>query len=225
MRKIGLTTVVLLVAFGFMLHIDVAFASESDEQSASELTAQWWQWVSSIPRTVNPVLDEDGKNCVVGQRGDVWFLAGTFGGAATRNCMVPEGKVLFFPVFNQAFFDSPNACGQDAQSFSVKDMRAFDAASIDAATTLSATLDGQPVKNINRVRSQVFEITLPEDNWVNAFVPCAAGVYSPSVDDGYYARVERLNPGSHTVHIQAASSLGASVDVTYHLTVVPVKLK
>jgi hypothetical protein len=208
-----------------MLPVNMAFASDADEQAASELTAQWWQWASSIPRTMNPVLDLDGKDCVVGQRGDVWFLAGTFGGAATRNCMVPEGKVLFFPVLNTPFFDSPNECGQDAVSISVKSMRALVAASIDAATTLSATLDGHPVKNIDRVRSKVFEIALPEDNWVDTVVPCAAGIYSPSVDDGYYARIERLNPGLHTLHIQAATTSGFSLNVTYHLNVVPVKLK
>jgi len=229
MRKIELTAVVLLVAFGLMLPTSVAFASDSEEQSARELTAQWWQWVSSIPPKVNPVLDEDGKNCLVGQRGDVWFLGGNFADAPriTRACSVPEGKVLFFPVLNSSFFDSPNACGQGPESFSVKDMRTAVAAFIDGATTLSVTLDGSPVKNIDRVRSKIFEISLPEDNIYDAFVSCAAGVYSPGVDDGYYARIERLNPGTHELHIQAAvpSANDFAVDVTYHLTVVPVRLK
>ena len=227
MRKIRLIPVVLLVALGLMIPINMAFAAGPaavQGQPAKELTAEWWQWAYSIPQTVNPVLDQTGENCVVGQRGDVWFLAGTFFSSdpVIRNCLVPEGKALYFPVVNVSFFNSPDACGQGPESYSVKEMRAAVAAYIDGATNLSVTLDGQPVKNIRRVRSEVFEVSLPEDNVFDAFVPCAAGVYSPTVDDGFYANINPLKPGGpYTLHIQA----DGFVDVTYHLTVVPVILK
>src|SRR3954469_5315630 len=35
----------------------------------SILSAEWWQWALSIPTPVNPQIDPDGKNAVVGQRG------------------------------------------------------------------------------------------------------------------------------------------------------------
>lgn len=57
----------------------------------------------------------------------------------------------------------------------------------------------------------------------NGGVP--ARVYSPAVDDGYYALLEALPPGKHTVifHVEVrGQSIG---DVTYHLTVVPVLTK
>jgi hypothetical protein len=45
------------------------------------LTAQWWQWVLSIPTDNNPTLDTTGKDCMVGQQGPIWFLTGAnFGG-------------------------------------------------------------------------------------------------------------------------------------------------
>jgi hypothetical protein len=135
---------------------------------------------------------------------------------------VPEGKALFFPVINYVSVYTAGKCGSDP--FSVKVMRAVNASYIDAATTVSVTLDGHPFKNIDRVRSKVFELTMPEDNWATSFFPCAAGIYSPAVDDGYYARIERLSPGSHELRIQAASK-DIAQDVTYHLTVVPVRLK
>ena len=52
----------------------------------SLLAAHWWQFVFSIPSTVNPTTDQSGATCMVGQRGDLWFLAG-FSGTAT--CPTP----------------------------------------------------------------------------------------------------------------------------------------
>ena len=52
----------------------------------SELSAEWWQWVYSIPQPYatdtaisNPLFDPTGASCMVGQQGSVWFLAGTNG--------------------------------------------------------------------------------------------------------------------------------------------------
>ena len=70
--------------------------------------AAWWQWALSIPASVNPMLDTTGANCMVGQNGDVWYLAELFfvGGSVTRDCAVPEGVTLFFPVLNFVNIDT-----------------------------------------------------------------------------------------------------------------------
>jgi hypothetical protein len=233
MRRIALMSVVLLVVMWLVLPINMAFAAAPRAvqlgQPAKELSAEWWQWVWSIPGSVNPLLDATGDFCAVGQRGDVWFLAGNFGGTTVRTCIVPEGKTLFFPVVNLGPFDSPNQCGQGPESLgSVKDMRALAAASIDGATNLSVTLDGERVKQTQRVKSEVFEVSMPPDN-VFVFLgitPCDPGVYSPAVDDGYYVHIKPLETGSHTLHIHAELPDSAFVlDVTYNLTVVPITLK
>src|SRR3954468_7173100 len=39
-------------------------------------SAAWWQYVSSIPASDNPLLDQTGADCSVGQSGSVWFLVG-----------------------------------------------------------------------------------------------------------------------------------------------------
>ena len=44
-----------------------------------EWAAEWWQWALETPASVNPVLDMTGEFCAEGQKGHVWFLAGTFG--------------------------------------------------------------------------------------------------------------------------------------------------
>lgn len=213
-----------IVGLGLILPPKLALA---DSQSFKELSAEWQQWALSIPTPINPMLDTTGGNCMVGQRGSVWFLAGIFGGgSATRTCAVPEGKLLFFPVINSVNFDTPNVCGQGPVSISVKELRAFSAAFIDGATNLSVKIDGRTIKNLHRVRSQVFELALPEDNVFDA--PCIAlgnvpaAVYSPAVDYGFYVGLEPLRVGNHTLHIHAENqSAGFTLDVTYNLTVVP----
>jgi hypothetical protein len=224
-RTRGLVVLVVSAALSLIASVTPALA---DSQSFKALSAEWQQWALSIPASSNPMLDPNGKNCMVGQHGSVWFLAGTFGGGlATRACTVPEDALLFFPVINAVNIDTPNVCGQGSASLTVKDLRSFSAAFIDGATNLSVLVDGKPIKDMRRVRSQVFAITLPEDNVFDA--PCTglgnvpAGIYSPAVDDGFYVGIE-LKAGSHTLRIQAAGA-GFTLDVTYNLTVVPLVLE
>jgi len=63
---------------------------------------------------VNPVTDTTGQFCATGQKGAVWFLAGTFGvpSSVSRTCTVPAGQALFFPVIGEfygAFLSDPPA--------------------------------------------------------------------------------------------------------------------
>jgi hypothetical protein len=208
------------IVLGAIAPRDVARAQSN---SFTELSAEWWQWVLAIPTGENPLLDSTGENCDVGQSGSVWFLAGTFfGGTAVRDCTVPERTALFFPVVNSINFDTPNACGQGKRlppSF----YRDFSADFISGVTGLSVELDGQPIVDIHHVRSKVFKVTLPEDNVFSAL--CAdlvGGVYSPAVDEGFYVKIDHLEAGSHTLRFQAENpSEMFSLDVTYHLNVVP----
>ena len=80
-----------------------------------EWSAQWWQWVHSIPAGINPLLDATGEHCDEGQfafdNDKVWFLAGTTGGEAERHCTVPHGKALLYPLVNGLFHLSPVVYG------------------------------------------------------------------------------------------------------------------
>lgn len=184
----------------------------------------WWQWALSIPASVNPLVDATGQNCMVGQEGSTWYLAGNFfGGAASRSCSVPQGVRLFFPIANYVSFDTPGICGQGA-SKSVAELRADSAAFVDGLTVVSATLNSRPVRGIKRIRSHVFPVVLPADNLFVA--PCSplpvpAGVYPRGVDDGWYAEIEHLAPGVHTLQINAAGAGGFAISTVYTLTIVP----
>lgn len=211
----------IVVCSGFMLALTPAIAGPGDVTKSG---AAWWQWALSIPADVNPLLDATGEDCMVGQHGGVWYLAGTFGGSsATRHCSVPEGTAFFLPVINSVNVDTPNVCGQGPDHISVADLRAAIAPFIDAATNLSLTVDGAAVNNLRRIKSGVFAVALPDDNLFDTVcggpgtVP--TGVYSPAIDDGYYAEVNALSVGPHIVLIHAES--GAFIlDVTYNLEVV-----
>lgn len=201
----------------------LAGAQAATEPSLEELSAQWWQWSLSIPTNVNPVVDLSGEYCMVGQRGNIWFLAGTFDGSATRTCTIPEGVSLFFPVVNSAQINTPNICGQKGP-LSVSEMRTNVAAFIDGIKQPSASLDGKPLYNVKRVKSIVFATTLPANNIFydacNGDSP--PGVFSPAVDDGYYAKLPPLPAGRHIVEFSAANDSGFSVNVRYELKVVKV---
>ena len=197
----------------------------------ASFTALWWEWVLSIPTPANPTVDDSGANCMVGQRDFVWFLAGVNGGgSATLACSVPADKTLFFPVINSFFFNTPN-CGQGPENLTVKFMRTLVKPFIDAAQNLSVTVDGKDIKKtlLRRVQSDPFVTALPADNIFGPDacakgVPLPAGIYSPSVDDGFYVALSPLSPGRHTIHFHADSG-SLTEDVTYNLKIVPVLLK
>jgi hypothetical protein len=218
-----ITTVV--IGLGLIMPLNMAFA---DRESLNTLSANWWQWATSIPTSQNPLLDTTGSNCMVGQHGSIWFLAGVSGGGTTtRTCSVPADKVIFFPVINSVNINTPNICGEGPENKSVEDLRALSAAFIDGATNLSVELDGKEINALRRVQSQVFAVALPEDNLFDA--PCSGlgnvpeGIYSPSVDDGFYVKLNPLKKGDHTLHFHAENpSQNFVEDVRYNLTVVPV---
>ena len=181
-------------------------------------TAEWWQFILSFPAAANPQFDTGGQ-CAVGQHGPVWFLAGSFGQVVTRTCTVPAGKALFVPVLNLVDI---NVASQIA-----RELRAEIAPCMDAVAGLSLEVDGQRVRNLAEnfhIRSVVFDITVPPGGLLDP------GTYSPVVDNGFYVMLKPLSVGSHTIHLSGASE-GCpiqgpfSVDVFYHLNVVPVSLK
>ena len=181
----------------------------------SELSAAWWQWAASYPRSINPVPDQTGKNCglgdrplLFGQRVPVFFLAGNQGGKTVRTCSIPRGRKIFIPVINiEDSLTEPDSGGTLAGAIQVV------TSTMDLVTQKQAWLDGHAVRVVRTQALCGFPI-----NWVanNPF-----GVIpgpTTAVADGYYVWLPPLSTGSHTLTV-AGSVPGFSLQVTYHLTV------
>jgi hypothetical protein len=230
-----LVALMIIGTVGLIISANATLADTADLPPLQELTAEWWQWALSIPSDENPLpeLDTQTQKCMVGQRGGFWFLAGSFDGSpATRTCTVPTDVTLFFPIVNFVGINAPNVCGESNQNVSVKDLRAGTKALTDSVSRFSVKVDHSQVKSkVRRVQSQVFEVALPKDNLFDASCimaglgPVPLGIYSPAVDDGYYASVGPLSAGKHTIQFQAEASGAIIQDVTYDLTVVQVRLQ
>lgn len=186
-----------------------------------EWTARWWQWLYSIPEDRNPAADITGENCDEGQSGPVWFLAGTYGGLNERNCQIPAGKSILFPLIT-------TACSKlefpDLQTEA--ELRSCAISSNEGVTELMVTIDGQPINETQlrsyRVQSALFEVNLPVGNIISGQQGS-----TQAVSDGFWVFLPPLGLGAHEIHFR-----GAIVDYTtasqnnfvseslYHITIV-----
>ena len=191
--------------------------SEPYGKTYNEWAAEWWQWALETPASVNPLLDFLGidADCSSGQRGNVWFLGGTFGFSpgVERDCTVPPGTALFFPIINAGFFafldDLPE---ERTEEFVRAQVACYD-------YELSAEIDGVAVINPVQYLEQsiLFDVKLPEDN----IFGIEQQLLSPSVDQGVYLFLLPLPVGSHTIHFSGSQICPFSFEegATYNITV------
>ena len=193
--------------------------SNPNGRSYGEWSAAWWQWVLSIPTTVNPLLDATGADCAQGQSGHVWFLAGVLNvsGDATRSCTIPSGTALFFPVINVecSTLEPPPFSGSNET-----ELRSC--AHAFSFTNLQASIDGVPLTNLAsyEIDSPLFTFTLPADNVLGIAPAPTSGM---SVGNGVYLLLAPLPIGEHTLIFggEYPDFNGFTLEITYHLTVVP----
>lgn len=194
-----------------------------------EWSAAWWKWAYSIPAAMNPL--NDGPDCAngsVGQFGPVWFLGGAwsptkikgqFVAKVVRNCTVPNGKTLFFPIVNSEC----STLEGDGNSYDV--LLACAKGLIDLATNLGATIDGIQIQNLNTYRAESPPFTfgpLPDGSLLQqaGIQGAVAGASSLAAADGYYLMVAPLSNGPHQIHFSASvPTYKFSIDITYNLAV------
>jgi hypothetical protein len=231
---------------GALMALTMHARTAHSQNGLPQLAAQFVQWQLSLPDDVNPVRDETGALCMVGQQGPVWFLVGLFlgGSPVTRSCTVPEGTTLFFPIINGFAFNTPN-CGQTGDLNSVKQLKQFYfdflTGFVNKTHGLSATVNSRAVA-FQRVESVPFPVAYPPGGIFGPQAcgngPLAPGIYSPGLTDGFWVKLENLKASStpYKIHFQGESVLppgncaGNDVcpvvqDITYNLTVTPVFLK
>ncbi len=187
----------------------------------SAWAAAWWTWALETPASENPLTDLTGAYAAVGQEGPVWFLAGVWGaqGPVVRECTVPAGKGLFFPIVNN-FAGNAGWTPQDDVAAAMQQCRDWVSGWISQVTAFSCEIDGIPVKNLAGYHEQstLFSALLPEDN-LFGMPELAAYTDWLFVDEGYYLLLSPLKRGQHTIHFMATVGENPPMDVTYYLTI------
>lgn len=229
------TTLAAVLGILFSTTIPSAFAFEVSQPN-KQLTAKWWEWVLAIPPEDNPLVDETGENCDVDQKGPIWYLAGTTGVSAERECTIPEGKDILFPIINVF-------CSEITDEGLIKDIinvpmeedippsqlkRGLIGCAeffMDQVDILQVTIDGEEIEDLEdfRVQSTPFKIAYPEDN---VFGVETTNEPQKSIADGFWILLEGLEPGEHTIEFTGGISEDNpsgpfAVSVTYHLTIEP----
>lgn len=195
-------------------------ATAGQTSPSERLTKDWVRWVLGLPQTPGPISDPTGAQCGLGQDGNVWFLAGTFGGPATRECTIPQGKQLYFPLVNWFGFrhevDEEEIAATVAWVDSVFERTCGLTLRIDGEDVVAGDLD-------DMLEEQWVEVYEPFDgmvdgNWLGSGNP--GGLYH-MLTAGYYARIQPLPPGDHVLELGGRICDGEQTwfetSVTYNL--------
>jgi len=155
----------------------------------------WWQWTSTMGDEESPVRDRTGEYCHVNQNGDVWFLAGGYGTSKIkRHCIIPQGKYLFFPIINMAYWpenDISKTCEEVQQESALNNSELY---------LVYAELDGHSIPNMrnNRIKSErCFDL-----HELLAKKQPTKKVY-PAATDGYWLMLKPLSKGIHSLKFNA----------------------
>jgi hypothetical protein len=186
-------------------------------KSYNELTGAWSNWLQKEPPATNPAFDPDGRFCDLNQKGQIWYLAGTFPdeGVADRFCEVPAGKGIFFPIlanisFAPEFLEEP-PCDKLTEEVDQIRCDVNDDTPIAPFVGLEVTLDGEPVADLfaYRVQSEPGGFTFRLGPLFEVLFDLEPGDRFPAVVDGYWILLKPLPPGLHTVTFSA--DLGTEV--------------
>lgn len=169
----------------FLMAPDQPVASLSQE----DWSRAWWQWAGSFSADESPVADRTGELCGGGQKGPVWFLAGTYGTQRTiRTCRVPAGKHLFFPLINYVVMPSG-----DGSTTCASAMRTAERITNSPAAVF-LEIDGLVLKNLashRQATKKCFDMGALTVERYRIF---------PSAANGYYVMLKPLPKGTHILN-------------------------
>lgn len=193
--------------FGISVYNDFkAFASSDikftnfcdDTQQCKELAIGWWKWAYGFSNDNNPLLDTKGIYCASGQSGSTWFLGGFFDSPyqIVRDCTLPVGKTIFFPILNSecSFLEYPNIQTKQGLSECAKQAQ-------DRVVDAIATINGTELPHV-RIDTGIFNFTLPNDSFL--FTGAKAGTYETS-GNGVFVGIKDLGKGNYILKFSGTS--------------------
>jgi hypothetical protein len=111
---------------------------------------------------------------------------------------IPKGRVLFLPLINNliSFYDYPNLKSEH-------DLRLFAKSDLDKKIIAFLSINDYEIKNIQqyRVQSNLFDITLPENN------DTSQKIKTQAVADGYWIFLHSLQSGANKIYFKVETSL------------------
>jgi hypothetical protein len=174
-----------------------------------EWAALWCNWLLSLPKNVNPSLDETGQNCSQNQQNpNVWFLAGSFGNLApiTRFCRIPKHMAILFPIL-----EKEDSFAEDIDLRTEAELRYRAKEFMDRVRRLEVVVDGIKLQGLNkyRVQSSVFDLHFPT-NCVYDVQPGS----TRAVCDGYWVFFRPLSEGYHKIQFSGEVAMNSNDIVT-----------
>ena len=170
----------------------------NETQLLTDLSIEYIRWLLEIPfGPDHPLL---GGDCNVNQQGDVFFLASVLGGTPLeepelRFCEIEVGKSIFVNPIESTWIQTKPPKGD-----SVKYVLDLATADIDAVTVAEVLVNDQPVE-VTRLRPRPFRV-LEDNTWLGIDEP-GATFTGPAGVDGYWALIEGLPVGFHTIEMRA----------------------
>ena len=123
-----------------------------------------------------------------------WFV---LGGTNERTCTIPKDKAIMLNTINVVCSFAEHHVKTEPE------LRACAKADQDKVTSTKITVNGVEIKPY-RLQSPLFNMVLPENNALGLKAQT-----TPAVSDGFWAILQPLPPGSHTIHAS-----GSLVDFT-----------
>jgi hypothetical protein len=170
-----------------------------------EWTVIWWQWVLSVPTSINPLTDQTGQHWNTAQpSSDVYFLVGNIGAIHKsfphRNIKIESGRSILLPVLN---------C--EANSLEYPDLKTHDDLLrhvVDDVNTIvkkNVFINGIRLNPV-RVPSEprIFRVTINKDNIFGVKDPNS----TDATADGFWIFLKPLPRGSYTIRIEGSCEFG-----------------
>jgi len=182
--------------------------------SYQQWTMIWWKWFISIPKDRNPVVDESGSYSHIDQvNPHAWFLVGTFGGFVQRECTIPAGKSIFFPIINieASLNDTSFTKDHDLQEYCKSHIDDIDSGALEVK------INNQPVIGLDkyRVSTPVFDLTIPNHNILNAKMGSTR-----ATSDGYWLFIRPLSDKAHKLSFSGSCLSGKlRIGATYFINI------